>query len=32
VGARKQSVAATITFGDPPVVSFAASKQVAAKH
>lgn len=30
-GARKQSMAATVTFGDPPVVRFAASKQVAAK-
>jgi len=30
-GARKQSVQATVTFGDPPVVSFAAPKQVAAK-
>ena len=31
VGARKQSVAATVTFGDPPVVSFGAPKQIAAK-
>lgn len=30
-GRRKQSVQATVTFGDPPVVSFAAPKQVAAK-
>lgn len=30
-GARKQSVQATVTFGDPPVVSFGAPKQVAAK-
>jgi uncharacterized protein involved in outer membrane biogenesis len=30
-GARKQSVQATVTFGDPPVVSFAAPKQAAAK-
>jgi hypothetical protein len=30
-GARKQSVQAAVTFGDPPVVSFAAPKQVAAK-
>ena len=29
-GARKQSVAATVTFGDPPVVSFAGPKQVVA--
>jgi hypothetical protein len=32
VGPHKQSVAATATFGDPPAVSFAAPKQVAAKH
>jgi hypothetical protein len=32
VGTRKQSVQATVTFGDPPAVSFAAPKQVAAKH
>jgi hypothetical protein len=32
VGARKQSVQATITFGDPPKVSFAAPKLVAAKR
>jgi hypothetical protein len=32
VGARKQSVQATVTFGDPPVVSFGAPKQAAAKH
>ena len=32
VGARKQSVQATVTFGDPPVVNFAAPKLVAAKH
>ena len=31
VGARKQSVQVTVTFGDPPVVSFAAPKQIAAK-
>ena len=31
-GARKQSVQATVTFGDPPEVSFAAPKLVAAKH
>jgi hypothetical protein len=31
-GARKQSVAAAITFGDPPVVSFAPAKPTAAKH
>jgi hypothetical protein len=31
-GGRKQSVQATVTFGDPPEVSFAAPKQVAAKH
>lgn len=31
-GAHKQSVAATVTFGDPPKVSFAAPKQIAAKH
>jgi len=31
VGARKQSAAAMVTFGDPPEVSFAAPKQVAAK-
>ncbi len=31
-GARKQSVQATVTFGDPPVVSFVAPKQVAAKR
>jgi hypothetical protein len=31
-GARKQSVQATVTFGDPPVVRFAAPKQVVAKH
>jgi hypothetical protein len=31
VGARKQSVAATVTFGDPPKVSFAAPKQAPAK-
>ena len=31
-GARKQSVQATVTFGDPPVVSFGAPKQVAAKQ
>lgn len=30
-GARKQSVQATVTFGDPPVVSFAAPKLVATK-
>jgi hypothetical protein len=30
-GARKQSVQATVTFGDPPVVSFVAPKQLAAK-
>jgi hypothetical protein len=32
VGRRKQSIQATVTFGDPPVVSFAAPKQVAAKQ
>jgi hypothetical protein len=32
VGARKQSVQATVTFGDPPVVSFGAPKQTAQKH
>lgn len=32
MGAHKQSVQATVTFGDPPAVSFAASKQIAAKH
>ncbi|MGB8847833.1 MAG: hypothetical protein WCC73_19295, partial [Terracidiphilus sp.] len=31
-GARKQSVQATVTFGDPPVVSFGGSKQIAAKQ
>jgi hypothetical protein len=31
-GARKQSIAATITFGDPPVVSFAPVKLAATKH
>jgi len=31
-GLHKQSVAATVTFGDPPVVSFAAPKPVSAKH
>jgi len=31
-GARKQSVQATVTFSDPPAVSFAAPKQIAAKH
>jgi len=31
-GARKQSVQATVTFGDPPVVSFGAPKLAAAKH
>jgi hypothetical protein len=31
-GAHKQSVQATVTFGDPPKVSFAAPKQIAAKH
>ena len=31
-GARKQSVQATVTFGDPPAVSFTAPKQLAAKH
>ncbi len=31
-GARKQSVQATVTFGDPPAVSFAAPKQIAAKQ
>lgn len=31
-GARKQSVQATVTFGDPPVVSFAVPKQLAAKQ
>ena len=31
-GAHKQSVQATVTFGDPPVVSFEAPKQAAAKH
>jgi hypothetical protein len=31
VGTRKQSVQATVTFGDPPVVIFAAPKQLAAK-
>jgi hypothetical protein len=31
-GTHKQSVQATVTFGDPPVVSFAAPKQIAAKH
>jgi hypothetical protein len=30
-GARKQSVQATVTFSDPPVVSFGAPKQAAAK-
>jgi hypothetical protein len=32
VGRRKQSVAATVTFGDPPVVKFGAAKQDAAKR
>lgn len=31
-GARKQAVQATVTFGDPPTVSFTAPKQVAAKR
>ena len=31
-GARKQSVAAAITFGDPPVVSFTLAKLAASKH
>jgi hypothetical protein len=31
-GPRKQSVQATVTFGDPPAVSFTAPKQVAAKQ
>jgi hypothetical protein len=31
-GVRKQSVVATVTFGDPPEVSFAPPKLVAAKH
>jgi hypothetical protein len=31
-GVRKQSVAVTVTFGDPPLVSFGAQKQVAAKQ
>jgi hypothetical protein len=31
-GARKQSVAATVTFTNPPVVSFGAPKQIAAKR
>jgi len=31
-GRRKQSIQATVTFGDPPVVSFAAPKQVTAKQ
>jgi hypothetical protein len=31
-GAHKQSVAATVIFGDPPKVSFAPPKQIAAKH
>jgi hypothetical protein len=31
-GGRKQSVQAAVTFGDPPVVSFATPKLVAAKH
>jgi len=31
-GARKQSVQATVTFGDPPAVSFGGPKQVAAKQ
>jgi hypothetical protein len=31
-GARKQSVAADVTFGDPPAVSFAPAKPTAAKH
>ena len=31
-GARKQTVQATVTFGDPPVVSFGAPKQTAAKQ
>jgi hypothetical protein len=31
-GAHKQSVQATVTFADPPVVSFAAPKQTAAKQ
>ena len=32
VGADKQSAAATVTFADPPVVSFGAAKQPAPKH
>jgi hypothetical protein len=32
VGPRKQSVQATVTFGDPPKVGFVAPKQLAAKH
>jgi hypothetical protein len=31
-GARKQSVAAAVTFGDPPAVSFAPAKPAAQKH
>jgi len=31
-GARKRTVAATITFGDPPTVSFTAPKEAAAKR
>jgi AsmA family len=31
-GARKQPVNATVTFGDPPIVSFAAGKSAPAKH
>jgi hypothetical protein len=31
-GARKQSIAAAVTFGDPPAVSFAPAKPAAQKH